>query len=130
MQACTGISTCAVLTPLLREDFCPRHQDCLHIARHIAVHHETMASGYVSASVGMPVCSMSVLYPVFFEKEARVHIDREGAEVQHEHLCVVMSMNLACRCTTEFTCPVGSTQPEFEAEVLWLHKWGCQGYNL
>lgn len=26
--------------------------------------------------------------------------------------------------------PVGSTQPEFEAEVLWLHKWGCQSYNL
>lgn len=120
MQACTGISTCAVLAPLLRKDFCPRHRNCLSIARHIAVYHEAMASGYMSASVDVPVCSMSVLYPAFFEKGARVHMDNEGAEVQQEHLCVVMPMNQACRCTREFTVPWAA-----HSQSLRQSTYGC-----
>ena len=60
MQACTGISTCAALTPSLREDFSPKHKDCLYIAGYIAVHHTAMASGHTSACVDMLVCTMPV----------------------------------------------------------------------
>lgn len=57
MQACMGISTCAVLTPSLR-DFCPKHKGCMYVARYIAAHHIALAFGCASACGDMPACTM------------------------------------------------------------------------
>lgn len=59
MQACTGISTCAVLTPSLREDFFPKHKDNVGTLQDtLQCTTEAMASGYTSARVDKPVCTM------------------------------------------------------------------------
>lgn len=58
MHVCTDDSICAVLTPSLREDFCPKHKDCVYIMGYIAVHHRSVASSHEAACGDVLVCIM------------------------------------------------------------------------